>query len=139
MSYFLLYFERHSADASWLHFNKRHESIPETFSKVNEDKSLLKIEMVSIKIDNKIIEAFIIHDSISSGRVLQAGFRNDPIVQCQRLVIGNFIEGRLAKKAFDPFFIFHLYYNTVFIPNTSLLIIFSNVAYSSKCGECAEC
>jgi hypothetical protein len=113
MSYFLLYYEKNSADASWSHFNKRHESIPETFSKVNEAKSLLKMETVSINIDNKIINAYIIHDGVSSDRVLQASLKKDPVVQCQRLVMGNFIEDRLALKAFEPYFIFHLYHNAI--------------------------
>lgn len=113
MSYFLIYFEKNNAGTSWSEFNKKHDSIMETFSKVNEDKSLLSIENVRIKIDNKTIDAFIIYDGISSDRVLNTGLRNDPVVKTQCSVIGNFIENRLAIKAFEPWFIFHLYHNAI--------------------------
>lgn len=114
MSCFLIYFEKNNANTSWLEYNKQHESIPETFSKVNEDKSLLKIEMVSIKIDNKGIDAYIISDGVSAPKVLQTNLKKDPVVQCQRLVIGNFIETRLALKAFNPYFIFHIYNDSIY-------------------------
>jgi hypothetical protein len=42
----------------------------------------------------------------------------DPVVQCQRLVFGNFIETRLAK-AFNPYFSFYIYDNLFYAEKVS--------------------
>jgi hypothetical protein len=113
MSYFLVYFEKNNPDSSWNEFNKEHESITETFSKVNTGKSWLKMEEVRIHLDEKMMNAFIIHDGVSSDKILNNSLRKDPVVNQQRLVIDSFIENRLAIKAYVPWFIFRLYHGTI--------------------------
>jgi hypothetical protein len=113
MSVFLIYFEKNNPNASWAEFQKKRASIVDTFSKVNDVGSLLRIESVQILLDNKTIEAFIIHDGVSSDRILQANLKNDPIVSKQRIVILDFLKNRLTTNILDHYFIFHLYQNSI--------------------------
>jgi hypothetical protein len=112
MSLFLIYFEKNNPNTSWKEFQRKQESIIETFTKVNE-KSLLRIEGVKVLIDGKMIDSLIIHDGVSSDRILQANLKSDPIISKQRIVVLDFLESRLSMNAFDHYFIFHLYHGSI--------------------------
>ena len=114
MSFFLIYFEKKNPNASWLEFQKRQESIVDTFAKVNDANSLLALESVKVLLDGKMVDSFIIHDGISSDRILQTNFKSDPIISKQKFVILNFLESRLAVNAFEHYFIFHLYHKPIY-------------------------
>jgi hypothetical protein len=113
MSIFLIYFEKKNPKASWTEFQNKKESVIEVFTEVNELGSQLKMESVEILLDGKVIPSFIIHDGVSSDRILQKKLKNDPVVYKQRIVIQKFIGNRLADHAFDHYFIFHLYHKAI--------------------------
>jgi hypothetical protein len=114
MSVFLIYFEKKNPDASWTESKNKQEPIAETFSKVNDSESQLRMETVEILLDEKVTPSFIIHDGVSSDRIFQANFKKDPIVKKQRLVIHSFLEHRLTMNAFDHYLIFHLYHGKIY-------------------------
>jgi hypothetical protein len=112
MSYFLIYFERSNSKADWKEFQVKGEPVIETFSKVNDPKRLF-IESVKIILDNRALNANLIHDGVSSDRILEPGFKNDQAFSDKKKVLIDFLDNRLkGNRAVDHYFIVHLYNKT---------------------------
>jgi len=115
MSVFLVYFIRNRPDANWMDFHRKNESIFETFEKANDSDSLLKIESVRILLEGKKLDAYLIHDGVSSDRILQPDLKNDFVVSRQKFTVFNFLESRLKlDTSVNHYIIFHLYQRTIY-------------------------
>lgn len=113
MRVFLIYFEMNNPNASWTEFQHKKESVTETFTRVYDRESLLSIERMNVTLQGKVTESFIIHDGVLSDRILQAGPKNDPVINKQRSVLFNFMEQRLTNDALEHYFILHLYHKSI--------------------------
>jgi len=122
MSLFLVYFETNNSQKGWENFShkEKEEKIKDTFSIVNQQKDMLTIESISIFFENKHLDGYVIHDGISSDKIIEKKI-NTPVILTQRKIICDFIERR---RTFPK--IIYLYFH-LFNDSVEKLFISSNV------------
>jgi len=106
MSIFLYYFEKNNPDATWQEFNTKYENITASFEVALAGSRSLQMDEVTMVIDDARTQAYVIHDGISSGKVLSD--MKDATIDIQRGIILHFFSQQLNVKAINRYFIFHL-------------------------------
>ena len=112
MSVFLVYFETNNSMCNWSNFsNKKKETVKESFFFAKIQGDLLTIDDIDIIFNNKHLNGYIIHDNISSDKIIEKAM-NTPLVLCQRKTVSNFIHRRIIFPK-NIYLFFHLFENSV--------------------------
>lgn len=99
MSNFIFYFESSNKNANWRAFKKK-TSVLETLNNINlESKNPICFSDCSIKIDEKTIKGYLLHDGISS----------DSLLTKNNITLYNFIIYRIKELIIIPNLILFFY------------------------------
>lgn len=109
MSVFCVYFEVNNSQNSWdSYLHKKEQAICDTFTQVKSKEDMLNINSIDVRFFNKNIRGYLIHDNVSSDKVLE-GKINTPLVILQRKTMFNFLIRRRTLVYKDNYLMFHLF------------------------------
>jgi hypothetical protein len=104
MSIFLFYFEINQSNADWKLFQRVRESIEDSFREENENDTFL-ISKTSIQFKGKRNPAYIIHDGVSSERLMN-GALTPKRIKYGPVFLLKFIQRRLSIGGIVAFLTF---------------------------------